>query len=146
MTEQTFTGPSLTGGCFCGAIEYRIEGGLSDARSCHCSRCRKAFSGAGSAYAELATGAQFHWVAGAEALSRYLSEVGWGLGFCSRCGTTLCGLLGDQVHGVTLGSVNGDPGVRIARHIFVDSKAPWDEIGGDAPRYAEHADTESESP
>jgi hypothetical protein len=41
------------------------------------------------------------------------------------------------VHGVTLGSVNGDPGVEIEMHIFVDSKAPWDHIGGIAPQYAE---------
>jgi hypothetical protein len=41
------------------------------------------------------------------------------------------------VHGVTLGSVDGDPGVEIDMHIFVDSKAPWDRIGGDAPQYQE---------
>jgi hypothetical protein len=39
------------------------------------------------------------------------------------------------VHGVTLGSVDGDPGVEIGMHIFVGSKAPWDHLGGDAPRY-----------
>jgi hypothetical protein len=38
---------------------------------------------------------------------------------------------------VTLGTVDGDPGVRIAMHIFVGSKAPWHEIGGHAPQYAE---------
>lgn len=41
------------------------------------------------------------------------------------------------MHGVTLGTVDGDPGVRIAMHIFVGSKAPWHEIGGHAPQYAE---------
>jgi len=34
-------------------------------------------------------------------------------------------------------TVDGDPGVQIEMHIFVDSKAPWDHIGGHAPQYAE---------
>jgi len=46
--------------------------------------------------------------------------------FCSRCGSTLCGLVDGVVHGVTLGCVNGDPEVTISRHIFVGSKASWE--------------------
>jgi hypothetical protein len=42
-----------------------------------------------------------------------------------------------DVRGVTLGSIDGDPGVQIEMHIFVGSKAPWDHIGGDAPQYPE---------
>lgn len=34
----------ITEECFCGAIRYRVNGRLREARSCHCSRCRKAFS------------------------------------------------------------------------------------------------------
>ena len=128
----------LTGGCFCGRVRYRIEAALRNARSCHCSRCRKAFSGAGSAYAEVAPGA-FAWTSGEGDLIRYESAPGWGLAFCRSCGTTLCGTQGDAVHGVTLGSVDGDPGVQIGMHIFVGSKAPWDHIGGDAPQFAEFA-------
>ena len=41
------------------------------------------------------------------------------------------------MHGVTLGSVDGDPGVQIGMHIFVGSRAPWDHIGGNAPQFAE---------
>ena len=35
---------SITGECFCGEVRYQVTGKLHDARSCHCSRCRKAFS------------------------------------------------------------------------------------------------------
>ena len=62
---------------------------------------------------------------------------GWGLCFCGICGTTLGGTHEGQVHGVTLGSVDGDPGVEIEMHIFVGSKAPWDHIGGTAPQFDE---------
>lgn len=126
----------VTGGCFCGRVRYSINAPLKNARSCHCSRCRKAFSGAGSAYAEVAAGA-FTWIGGVGDLSYYESAPGWGLCFCRCCGTTLCGMHVGEVHGVTLGSVDGDPGVQIEKHIFVGSKAPWDHIGGVAPQFME---------
>jgi len=46
----------------------------------------------------------------------------------------------EAIHGVTLGSVDGDPGVEIEYHIFVGSKAAWDHISGDAPQFEEHAE------
>jgi len=128
----------LTGGCFCGQVRYAVTAPLKNARSCHCSRCRKAFSGAGSAYAEIEPGS-FAWTAGESDVVSYESTPGWGLGFCGRCGSTLCGSHNGQVHGVTLGCVDGDPGVEIEMHIFVGSRAPWDHIGGAAPQYEAHA-------
>ena len=124
----------VSGGCFCGRVLYRVSAPLRSGRSCHCSRCRKAFSGAGSAYAEVAPGS-FSWTSGEECLTHYESTPGWGLCFCRLCGTTLCGTQEGRVHGVTLWSVDGDPGIQIEMHIFVGSKAPWDHIGGDAPQY-----------
>lgn len=126
----------IEGGCLCGTVKYRIDGELQNARSCHCSRCRKAFSGAASAYAELVSAAAYSWVSGEDNVSRYHAAVDWGLGFCKTCGSTLCGYFKDSVHGVTLGCVDGDPKVEIAAHIFVGSKAPWDHIGGEAPQHA----------
>ena len=127
----------IEGECFCGAVRYRIAGKLTNARACHCSRCRKAFSGASSAYAELADPESFRWLSGEENLQHYASQIGWGLAFCKTCGTTLCGTHNGNVHGVTLGTVNGDPGVEVQAHIFVGSKAPWDHIGGSAPQFEE---------
>lgn len=128
----------IEGGCFCGAVRYRVAGGLCDARACHCSRCRRIFGGASSAYAVLRPGSSFEWLQGSEQLTRFLGKDNWGFAFCRLCGSTLCGLHGDEVHGVTLGCVDGDPGVQIEQHLFVASKAPWDHIGGSAPQYPEH--------
>jgi hypothetical protein len=129
-------GMTLTGGCSCGQVRYQISEPLRNARCCHCSRCRKTFSGTGSAYAEVVPGS-FKWTSSSNNLSTYRSMPGWGLGFCRTCGSTLCGFHGEDVHGVTLGTVDGDPGVKIGMHIFTASKAPWDHIGGDAPQYPE---------
>lgn len=116
---------TISGECFCGAVSYEVSGPLRDARSCHCSRCRKAFSSQASAYA-LVDHTQFTWLTGEDLLTSYTGEHGGGLMFCSRCGSTLCGLVDGVVHGVTLGCVNGDPEVKISRHIFVGSKASWE--------------------
>jgi hypothetical protein len=118
---------TITGECFCGAITYKISGNLKDARSCHCSRCRKAFSSQASAYA-LANPDEFAWLTGEDLLSSYIGKHGFGLQFCSVCGSTLCGTFENTVHGVTLGCVNGDPDIEIGQHIFVGSKAAWEVI------------------
>lgn len=117
----------ITGECFCGEVRYEVTGKLHDARSCHCSRCRKAFSSQASSYA-LVDDAQFRWVSGEALLTSYVGEQGFGFRFCSRCGSTLCGVHNGAVHGVTLGCLNDDPGVSIERHIFVGSKAAWEVI------------------
>lgn len=135
---------AIEGGCFCGRVRYRISAPLGPGRSCHCSRCRKAFSGAGSAYAEVAPGS-FEWTQGADELKEYSSSAGFGLAFCRTCGTTLVGLYQGDVHGVALGPVDGDPGVEIEMHLFVDSKAPWDHVGGPARQFAEfHLEEDAE--
>ena len=117
----------LTGQCFCGAVAYRLERPPFSARSCHCSRCRKAFSAAASAYALIEPGS-LTWTRGEDLLTSYVGAHGAGKRFCSRCGSTLCGVVAGQVHGITLGCLDSDPGIEIELHLFVGSKAPWDVI------------------
>ena len=127
---------AISGECFCGAITYRVDKPLRDARSCHCSRCRKAFSAQASSYAEVEPGA-FRWLSGQELLTSFESHQGFGLQFCSRCGSTLCGTYCGAVHGVTLGCVNGDPEIDIGYHIFIGSKAAWEVLPPGVTMYDE---------
>ena len=115
-----------------------MDGKLRDARSCHCSRCRKAFSSQASAYA-LVEPREFKWICGQDFLTSYVSKAGFGLQFCSKCGSTLCGVFNGSIHGVTLGCVNGDPEIEIARHIYVGSKANWEVIPETVVQYNEGA-------
>jgi len=126
----------LTGECFCGDIKYQINGSLRDARSCHCSRCRKAFSAQASAYA-LVEPENFKWLTGEELLTSYVGKYGFGLQFCSKCGSTLCGIFDNVIHGITLGCINGDPKIELGRHIYVGSKASWEVIAEGVPQYQE---------
>ena len=124
----------ITGECFCGEIKYEVNGELRDARSCHCSRCRKAFSSQASAYA-LVKPQNFKWLSGEKLLTSYVSQHGFGLQFCRKCGSTLCGIYNGAIHGVTLGCVNGDPKIELGRHIYVGSKANWEVIPEGVPQY-----------
>lgn len=128
----------ITGECFCGDVKYQVNGTLRDARSCHCSRCRKAFSSQASAYA-LLDPQEFEWLSGEGLLTSYNGQYGFGLQFCSNCGSTLCGTFSGTIHGVTLGCVNGDPKVELGRHIYVGSKASWEVIPEGVLQYEEGA-------
>ena len=127
----------LTGECFCGKVTYEINGALKDARSCHCSRCRKAFSSQASAYA-LVDSSDFNWINGSEFLTSYINEYGFGFQFCKQCGSTLCGIYQNEIHGITLGCLNEDPEIEIDRHIFVGSKASWEVIPESVKQYDKH--------
>ena len=127
---------TINSSCFCGAVKYRIEDKLRDARYCHCSMCRKAFSAQASAYAELDAD-EFSWLSGEGLLSSYASTDGAGLQFCSQCGSTLCGTYEGRVPGVTLGCIDGDPEIELGRHIFVGSKASWETIPEGVPQFDE---------
>ncbi|AOW15347.1 aldehyde-activating protein [Hydrogenophaga crassostreae] len=132
----------ITGGCFCGAVQYQINGRLRDAKSCHCSRCRKAFNAQASATA-LVDPAEFRWLSGESLLSTYVGLHGYGLQFCSLCGSTLCTVCEGQVFQVSLGCVNGSPDIEIAQHLYVGSKASWEVIPEGVTQYIEAAAPEA---
>ena len=127
---------ALTGECFCGEIRYEISGPLVDPLSCHCSRCRKAFSSQSSNYARVESG-DIRWVAGEENLTSYVGKHGFGLLFCSACGSTLCGTFDGSIHGVALGGLNEDPELEEFHHIFVDSKASWEVLPDGVTTFSE---------
>jgi len=74
------------GGCQCGAIRFRVEGGLSNPSICHCRMCQKAF---GNFYAPLVTvdARGFGWTRGRPKYFQSSNHVR--RGFCENCGTPL---------------------------------------------------------
>ena len=128
----------ITGECFCSEVKYQINGILRDARSCHCSRCRKAFSAQASAYA-LVEPKEFEWLSGENLLTSFVNKQGFGLQFCSKCGSTLCGIFDGTIHGVTLGCLNDNPNIEIGKHIYVGSKANWEVMPENVTQYLEGA-------
>src|SRR5262245_2494642 len=122
------------GSCLCGTVQFEIDGKTTEIGMCHCSKCRKV-SGVAS-NANLMVGRdRLKWISGEDHLTKFEMADGWGslaLLHLRVAGTQAPsrwrGLLGPGRPS------RFDPGVRIAGHIFVGSKAPWDEIAGNAPQ------------
>ena len=126
----------LDGECFCGEVKYSFKGPVGHVRCCHCSRCRKAYSGSGSAMTFLKD-QSFQWVHGESSLTKFVNKQNIGLAFCKKCGTTLAGIYNDEVFGIAIGTLNNNPDIVISEHVHVSSKASWDIICGDAPQFEE---------
>ena len=127
---------SIAGACLCGGVRYEIDGQLLDAGNCHCSMCRKAHGAAFATYANV-NSSEFRWTCGEELVSSYECSPNASRIFCRICGSTLGATENGQIDSVTLGTVDGDPGIRPRSHIFVGSKAAWHDISGPLPQFEE---------
>jgi hypothetical protein len=127
---------AVKGGCLCGKIRYQVSGALFNVDHCHCSMCRRQHGAAFSTYAEFNPG-EFVWTLGEELVRIYEILSGGGWCFCSECGSTLAGTVKGKITSITLGTVEGDPGIKPESHIFVGSKAQWHDIYDDLPQFEE---------
>ena len=124
----------ISGACLCGAVRYENARRLLDAGNCHCTMCRKAHGAAFATYAEVDP-KEFSWTCGEELVAFYEASPNASRMFCSVCGSTLGGAEDGRINAVTLGTVEGDPGIRPRSHIFVGSKAIWHEISDSLPQF-----------
>ncbi|MCP5425290.1 MAG: GFA family protein [Gammaproteobacteria bacterium] len=127
------------GSCLCGVVTYEIDGELGDGYFCHCSRCRKASGSAYAANARLLPN-QFRVLTGQESLKSYYHPAsGLTRKFCAECGSPIVSERSEPpMLAVRLGTLDTplhDSPIR--GHIFVGSKAEWDEITDDLPQFAE---------
>ena len=127
---------AFKGCCLCGKVRYQITGPLFAADHCHCSMCRKQHGAAFSTYADCYPD-DFKWTSGEELIKIYETSASAGWCFCRECGSSLAGTEKGRITSVTLGTVEGDPGIKPESHIFVASKADWDEITDDLPQFEE---------
>lgn len=131
---------AVPGSCLCGGIRFEVEPPFEAGSYCHCSRCRKHSGNYGSVSLRV-PGRQLHVLEGEELLGSWQPAPGAGVkGFCKRCGSSLFG--GQWPDGpavaVRLGALDADPGIRPNRHIWVGSRASWDELPDDGlPRSVE---------
>jgi hypothetical protein len=101
--------------------------------------CRKSHGAAFSTFARL-TARDFRIVAGEGDVRRYRSSAPIERTFCTTCGARLTVRfdgIPDAVW-VSLATFDDDPGVRPGVHMFVGSKAAWDEISDALPQFPEY--------
>ncbi|MCO7223683.1 GFA family protein [Pleionea sp. CnH1-48] len=127
-----------TGSCLCGAVEVEVTGAIGSIIHCHCSLCRKS---SGTAYATngFVASAEFRIAKGASKLKAYVFKPGRERHFCSDCGSPVYSSNADNPDyiRIRLGILNDDICERPMSHNFVTSRANWDDLDAELPRYDE---------
>jgi hypothetical protein len=128
----------LHGRCACGATEFEVEDAFAYAMNCHCSKCRAATGGAYKPMGGIER--EKLRITRADVPLFVWGDVDAGDFRCGRCGSFLYSIVrdGNWAH-VTLGSLLDIPSRLPDHHIFVGSKAPWEQICDGLPQYEGHA-------
>ena len=127
------------GKCLCQAVEYSVEGPFLYAGYCHCSQCRRASGSAFNAFAG-ARRSSLKILRGGESIATYKKAEDSELHFCRICGSNLFSVKRNAglVH-IRMGTLIDQPAIKPMAHVFVGSKAPWDEITDALPQFQEGA-------
>jgi hypothetical protein len=126
------------GECNCGAVAFDISVELEDVYICHCSICRR-FTGSAGIAVVLVDNDDFRWTRGEEQRAAWRNpETGWPRWFCRICGSPVPGANDHSRMFVPVGLLTeGTERLRVAHHIWVSSKAGWDEIGDSGRQHSE---------
>jgi hypothetical protein len=119
------------GGCFCGAVRFRIVLPALWVAHCHCSMCRRSQGAGFVTWVGVAT-ERFMLESGADLLKHYQSSASATRSFCGRCGSPLIfqsSRWPGETH-VTLASLDDGTGLEPQAHAYWSARAPWADWGG----------------
>ncbi|MBU1308022.1 MAG: GFA family protein [Gammaproteobacteria bacterium] len=124
------------GACLCGEVTVEISGPISSIIHCHCSLCRKS-SGTAFATNGFVQTADFAVLKGAEQLNQFAFKPGRLRHFCRNCGSPVYSSNAEDPTRIRirLGIINTDISERPLSHNFYSSKANWEDLDADLPRY-----------
>jgi RimJ/RimL family protein N-acetyltransferase len=129
----------IHGSCLCGGVRFEIARAVGPFELCHCSRCRKASGSAFTAFLGVEA-ADYRLLAGAELIASYDAPIlhappAYRSSFCRRCGSAVPNPdPGADWFELPTGLLEGDPGLRPDKHIFVELWPPWFESADALPR------------
>lgn len=132
----------IEGGCLCGKIRYQYDGELNELSMCHCKQCQKA---QGTAYAAVSPidVDKFKFVSGSELLKEYRATPEKVRVFCSNCGSPIYSARDDlpKVKRIRVGTVDDAFQCEEAYHTFTATKASWELLHDNLPKYREFKTT-----
>ncbi|RHW75510.1 GFA family protein [Colwellia sp. RSH04] len=124
------------GKCLCGAVQVTISGSINDIIHCHCSLCRK---NSGTAFATngFIQADEFSILKGQAQLSAFSFKPGRTRYFCAQCGSPVYSANIDDPTRlrIRLGLLDSDITERPVSHNFITSKANWEDLDAQLPRY-----------
>ena len=123
------------GSCLCGEVKFEIDGEFDRFFLCHCEYCRK---DTGSAHAAnlFSSTAKLTWVSGEDNVRIFnLPSTRHTKSFCATCGSALPTVKAQgKLIIVPAGSLDSEISIRPNAHLFVASKAGWDEALEEVPK------------
>ena len=125
---------TLTGGCLCGQVRYRITAAPVEAMYCHCRMCQRAHGAPVIAWVTVPLAA-FTVTSGEPAVYRS-SEKAF-RHFCGNCGTPLTWreVVNPRLVDVSIVTLDDPEPVEPLLHIWTESQIGWLEIADHLPRY-----------
>src|SRR5512143_1420485 len=128
----------VKGECNCGAVAYEIGADLTGIFVCHCSICRRS-SGSNGMAVVVFPKAQFSWVSGEDRISTWNKPgTDWHKWFCGTCGSPVPGENDSKTMFAPAGCLTEGAGsLQVIHHVWVGSKAPWDQIGDSGKQHLE---------
>lgn len=127
---------TVTGGCLCGGVRYRIDSSCRDIIICHCQNCRRthghvgAYTAVDRAALTLLEQQSLQWYHDA-------SPDTW-RGFCNACGASLFwdARAGNGRISVAAGSLDDSGNLKTVGHVFVSEAGDYYRIDDGLPQFA----------
>ena len=127
------------GSCLCGAVTLEVNGGIDSIIHCHCSKCRKS---SGTAYATNGFVATVALIikTGQEQINYFEMVPGKKRHFCKVCASPIYSSneASPDLLRLRLGILDSDIVEKPMSHNFVSSRANWDDLDAELPRYDGH--------
>jgi hypothetical protein len=130
---------TIVGSCLCGDVGFEVSGEMQRVVHCHCSLCRRS-RGTGFASTLFTAPERFRWTRGKDRIRAYRLPPPrtYEADFCARCGSLVPTVVPD--FGLALlpaGAIDTLLRALPAVHIYVGSKAEWQDITDSAPQFDE---------
>ena len=119
---------SKKGSCLCGQVQFEVKGDFENFILCHCKYCQK---DTGSAHGAnlFSKQASLNWITGEDLVNNFMLKATMhSKSFCKNCGSALPNV---QMQGgylvVPAGSLDVEIDIKPVAHIFMASKAIWED-------------------
>jgi hypothetical protein len=124
-----------TGSCLCGKVRLDIQQLERQVVACHCTQCRKQ---TGHFVAATRVDNEHLFIDGDEHINWYKSSDDAERGFCKHCGSIMLWRMKDSARtSVMAGCLDGDSGLKIDRHIYVENKGDYYDLESHIPQFSE---------
>jgi len=130
---------TIEGGCYCGAVRYRITAPFAGTAACHCRKCQYG-SGGGANYSALVAREAFELLRGSPAIHISKADSGTEVvrAFCAACGTPLFSDTPNlPFRAVRVGSLDDPASMSPSVHIWMEAAPPWHLTESGTVRFAQ---------